>query len=35
MADLTTDDEVKKYVIYAKEGSVTIKVRKNLKYIEK
>ena len=39
MADLTTDDvflyESKKYVIYAKEGFVMIKIRKNLKYSDK
>ena len=39
MVDLTTNDvffmKVKKYVIYAKEGFVVIKIRKNLKYIKK
>ena len=38
MVDLTTNDvffmKVKKYVIYAKEGFVVIKIRKNLKYIK-
>ena len=39
MVNLTTNDvffmKVKKYVIYAKEGFVVIKIRKNLKYIKK
>ena len=39
MIDLTTDDffymKVKKYVVYAKEGFVMIKIRNNLKYTKK
>ena len=39
MVDLTTDDffymKVKKYVVYAKEGFVMIKIRNNLKYTKK
>ena len=39
MLDLTADDfffmKVKKYVVYAKEGFVMIKIRNNLKYTKK